>query len=265
MASHYKKAKQLMPEISGKIADFLMENQFDAKIKHDLVFKLLKDAERTQEYVDVFTSGYVIEAYALKRSPAEIEQQMLSTLDSLVSLEDKRKIVKFSCAVTTMHQHEESLNWLDMKYQYEIEIPFALESEKRTIPDEFLTIDDVADMFAAVEFLTEHGEEDRAKNILERWMGMKTPQTIFSLFAKEEKSQLDDVLKTWGKYARMFQVAPENIDYVGDEEKRSAAEFYRGWLGQAEQCYGVNEIEYTLENLSCCYVTDLEDYLQCMA
>ena len=189
---------------------------------------------------------------------------MLSTLDSLVSVEDKRKIVKFSCAVTTMHQHEESLNWLDMKYQYEIEIPFALESEKRTIPDELLTIDDVADMLAAVEFLTEHGEEDRAKSILERWMGMKTPKTIFSLFAKEEKSRLDDVLKTWGKYARMYQVAPENIDYVGEEEKRSAAEFYGGWLGQAEQCYGINEIEYTLENLSCYYVTDLEDYLQCV-
>ena len=264
LTSHYKKAKQLIPEISGKIADFLMENQFDAKIKHELVFKLLKDAERTQEYVDVFTSGYVIEAYALKRSPAEIEQQMLSTLDSLVSLEDIRKIVKFSCAVTTMHQHEESLNWLDMKYQYEIDIPFALESEKRTIPDELLTIDDVANMLAAVEFLTEHGEEDRAKSILERWMGMKTPKTIFSLFAKEEKCRLDDVLKTWGKYARMFQVAPEKIDYVGEEEKRSAAEFYRGWLGQAEQCYGINEIEYTLENLSYSYVTDLEDYLQCI-
>ena len=47
LTSHYKKAKQLIPEISGKIADFLMENQFDAKIKHELVFKLLKDAERT--------------------------------------------------------------------------------------------------------------------------------------------------------------------------------------------------------------------------
>lgn len=41
LTSHYKKAKQLIPEISGKIADFLMENQFDAKIKHELVFKLL--------------------------------------------------------------------------------------------------------------------------------------------------------------------------------------------------------------------------------
>ena len=62
----------------------------------------------------------------------------------------------------------------------------------------------------------------------------------------------------------MLVVAPEQSDYVGEEEKRSAAEFYRGWLGQAEQCYGVNEIEYTLENLSYSYVTDLEDYLQCI-
>lgn len=45
---------------------------------------------------------------------------MLSTLDCLVSLEDKRKIVKFSCAVTTMHQHEESnIDNLAAKYDAE--------------------------------------------------------------------------------------------------------------------------------------------------
>lgn len=177
----------MIPEISGKIADFLVENEFDAKIKHELVFKLLKDAGRINEYVDVFTSGYVIEAYALKRNPREIQQQMLSTLESLVSLEDKRKIVKFSCAVTTMLQHKESLNWLDMKYEYETEIPFALESERRVIPDTFLTIDDVLDMFADVKFLTEHGKQNRAKCILERWMGMRTPKTILALFEKKKR------------------------------------------------------------------------------
>lgn len=199
-----------------------------------------------------------------KNHPYDLAEKKTDHLEDLYRITNMEVLITedvVSCAVTTMHQHEESLNWLDMKYQYEIDIPFALESEKRTIPDELLTIDDVANMLAAVEFLTEHGEEDRAKSILERWMGMKTPKTIFSLFAKEEKSRLDDVLKTWGKYARMFQVAPEKIDYVGEEEKRSAAEFYRGWLGQAEQCYGINEIEYTLENLSYSYVTDLEKQL----
>lgn len=264
LASHYKKAKQLIPEISGKIADFLVENEFDAKIKHELVFKLLKDAGRINEYVDVFTSGYVIEAYALKRNPREIQQQMLSTLESLVSLEDKRKIVKFSCAVTTMLQHKESLNWLDMKYEYETEIPFALESERRVIPDTFLTIDDVLDMFADVKFLTEHGKQNRAKCILERWMGMRTPKTILALFEKKEKNQLDDIMEIWGKYARMFQVAPGNVDYVGEDEKRSAAQFYKGWLSEAENHYGIVQIKYTLKNLSCHYVTDIEDYFQCI-
>ena len=262
LASHYKKAKQLIPEISGKIADFLVENDFDAKIKHELIFKLLKDAGRENEYVDVFTSGYVIEAYALKRNPREIQQQMLSTLETLISLEDKRKIVKFSCAMTTMQQHKESLQWLDMKYQYDAEIPFALESERRVVPDTLLTIDDICLMFDEVNFLIEQGNQIRAKCMLERWMGTRTPKTIFVILEKSEKDQLDDILETWGKYARMFQVAPEKVDYVGEDEKRCAAQFYRGWLREAENHYGIEQIEYTLSNLACHYVTDMEDYFQ---
>lgn len=171
---------------------------------------------------------------------------MLSTLESLVSLEDKRKIVKFSCAVTTMLQHKEALNWLDMKYEYETEIPFALESERRVIPDTFLTIDDVLGMFADVKFLTEHGKQNRAKCILERWMGMRTLKTILALFEKKEKNQLDDIMEIWGKYARMFQVAPGNVDYVGEDEKRSAAQFYKGWLSEAENHYGIVQINHEL-------------------
>ena len=57
-----------------------------------------------------------------------------------------------------------------------------------------------------------------------------------------------------------------NIDRNGMQSMIITNDFAanRGFTEEAEQCYGVNEIEYTLENLSCCYVTDLEDYLQCI-
>lgn len=56
---------------------------------------------------------------------------MLDTLAILPRIEDKRKIVKFSCAVTSMQQHGESLRWLEREYQSDVELPFALNSEKK--------------------------------------------------------------------------------------------------------------------------------------
>ncbi|RGH67617.1 hypothetical protein DW815_02720 [Ruminococcus sp. AM33-14] len=229
LASHLKKAKQLLPEISGSISDFLMGNDFDAKIKHELVFKLLKDAKRECEYVDVFTTEYVIEAYSLKRYPGEIRQQMLSTLESLISVEDKRKIVRFSCAVTTMYQHDESLRWIDMSYRYDIDIPFAMETERKVVTDAILTIDDICNMFDEVELLVQQGNQARAKRLFERWMGMRTPKTLFELLGQKcEKDRIDDVFEIWGKYARMFQIAPQMVEYKSEGEKRSSAQFYRG-------------------------------------
>lgn len=265
LAAHYKKANQMMPEISGKIVDFLVGNDFDAIIKHEIVFKLLKDAGRENEYVDIFTSRYVIEAYCLKRDMGEIQQQMLHTLESLNGVEDKRKILKFSCAVTTMQQHDESLRWLDIKYQYDIEIPFALESERRTISDALLSIDDFSIMFGNMESLIRHGYQTRAKCLLERWMGMRSPKTLFDLLElKCEMDELNDILEIWGKYARMLQVEPEKVDYVEDKEKRAAAQFYKGWLKEAQNFNGIPQVEYTLENLTYYYKPDIEDFFQCV-
>lgn len=263
LASHLKKAKQLLSEISGSISDFLMGNDFDAKIKHELVFKLLKDAKRECEYVDVFTTEYVIEAYSLKRRPGEIRQQMLSTLESLISVEDKRKIVRFSCAVTTMYQHDESLRWIDMSYRYDIDIPFAMETERKVVTDAILTIDDICNMFDEVELLVQQGNQARAKRLFERWMGMRTPKTLFELLGQKcEKDRIDDVFEIWGKYARMFQIAPQMVEYKSEGEKRSSAQFYRGWLKEAENYKELLQIEYTLSNLSCYYKADLEDYFR---
>lgn len=263
LASHLKKAKQLIPEISGSISDFLMENDFDAKIKHELVFKLLKDAKRECEYVDVFTPQYVIEAYAIKRHPEEIHQQMMSTLESLMRVEDKRKIVRFSCAVTTMYQHDESLRWLDMQYRYDIDIPFATETERKVVTDAVLTIDNICNMFADVNLLVQQGDQTRAKRLFERWMGIRTPKTLFELLEQKcEKDRIDIVFEIWGKYARMFQIEPETVEYESKGEKISLAQFYKGWLKEAENYKELTQIAYTLKNLSCYYKEDLDDYFR---
>lgn len=143
-----------------------------------------------------------------------------------------------------------------------MEIPFALECERKVVPDMFLTIDDIRSMFANLEFLLQHGKQIRAKRMLERWMGVRTPKTLFVLLEKCELDDLYDVLEIWGKYARMFQEVPEKDEYVSEEEKNGIAHFCKGWLKEAENYYEADQIGYTLKNLSCHYVTDKEDYIR---
>lgn len=84
---------------------------------------------------------------------------------------------------------------------------------------------------------------------------MRTPKTLFELLGQKcEKDRIDDAFEIWGKYARMFQIAPQMVEYESEGEKRSSAQFYRGWLKEAENYKELLQIEYTLSNLSCIVV-----------
>lgn len=266
LIQHYKKARGLAGTISGKIADFLLNSKFDIKIKHEMIFKLLKDAKRTNEYVNVFTCQYVVEGFHLKRKLEEIQQQMKQTLDCLTQVEDKRKIIKFSCAVTTMQQYKQSLQWHDKEYEYEEEVPFALISEKRTIPDALLNLDVITQMFEDLRCLVSNGEENRAKSLLERWMGTKSPESLYNLVSEgssiEGNECLDDIFTTWGKYARRLEVIPCNSEIDNEDVGKARALFCKGWLDEAKGYVGKDQLNITLKPLGRLYVQDLEEYYE---
>lgn len=262
LTAHYKKANQLLPVISGKIAEFLMRRDFDKKIKQEIIFKLLKDAGKEEKYVDVFTCEYVMDAYLLKRNPLDIYQQMQDTLDVLPKIEDKKKIIKFSCAVTTMWKHDESLQWIDTEYQYDFELPFALESERKHIVEDLLTLNDFRMMFDDINMLIQKNEHTRAKLIFERWMNKRTIDTLVTYNQEDEKNDLiNNLLEIWGKYARMFKITLEKVEYKEVLSKKMAC-FYKGWLNESVNHIGNDELKYTLDNTSCYFATDIEDFIQ---
>lgn len=263
LTAHYKKAKQLLTTISGKIANYLMNEDFDEKVKHEVIFKLLKEARQEEKYVDVFTCKYVMKAYLLKRDLRELRQQMLDTLAILPRIEDKRKIVKFSCAVTTMQQHGESLRWLDREYQSDIELPFALDSEKKPVVEGFFSVDDFKEIFSNIDILILKNEIDRAKHIFLRWMDKRIPGDIISCMGKNnDEDAIKELLETWGKYARKFRIAPEKKYYEEISAKNADAYFYSGWLKEAVNYSGKEQLKYTLENGSYYFNADIEDFLQ---
>lgn len=262
LSAHYKKANQLLPVISGKIAEFLMNRDSDKKIKHEIIFKLLKDAIKEEKYVDVFTCEYVMDAYLLKRNPLEVYQQMQDTLDVLPRIEDKKKIIKFSCAVTTMWKHDESLQWLATEYQYDFELPFALESERKPIIDNLITLSDFSVMFSDINMLIQKNEHTRAKHIFERWMCKRTIDNLVTYDQFDENhDRINSLLEIWGKYARMFRITPEEVHYKEELGEKIAC-FYKGWLKESLNYTGNDQLEYTLENVICHFKTDIEEFFQ---
>ena len=265
LATHYKKGQKLVPIISGKIADFLLKDHFDGKIKHEIVFQLLKDSNREKEYVDVFTCQYVREAIVLKRSFAELKLQMEKTLESLIYIEDRKKIINFSCAVSTIVQYKWSLDCSNRQYKCDIKIPLALESEKKTVPEVMFTIEQIKTIFSDIDLLVNNGEIDRAKHILERWLNNKSPEIFNKFVEKQEYAQNElyyRILRTWGKYARKLHVSCRKDKDINENEQEIFAQFSKGWLKEAKNYQGIDQIEYTLRNISCCYKQDLEEYFQ---
>lgn len=263
LTAHYKKAKHLLPTISGKIANYLICKDFDEKVKHEVIFKLLKEAKQEEKYIDIFNCEYVMKAYLLKRDLREIRQQMLDTLKILPQIRDKRKIVKFSCAVTTMQQHGESLHWLDKEYQSDIELSFALDSEKKPVVESLISIDDFKEIFSDIDALVSKNETTRAKYIFSRWMDKRVPGEMFSsMVQNNEEDAINELLEIWGKYSRKFRIAPEKKYYKEKSEENATAYFYRGWLKEAVNYSGKEQLKYTLENVSYYFNVDIEDFLQ---
>jgi len=214
--------------------------------------------------VDIFTVHYVLEALKLKRSPYELNQQMLATLDSIGELDDKRNLVKTCCAIMTMQQHRESLNWLTQNYDYEQELPFALPSELKTVPDIFLTVEVLNDMLGDVAVLVNCNELARAKNILTRWLGEKSPQSLCAMFRGTEigGEVYKEILTVWGKYARKLMVPPKSTQYIENDEKYASAMFFEGWLKESEFHTGPIELEYTTAFLQVYYKKDCEQFFR---
>ena len=94
-------------------------------------------------------------------------------------------------------------------------------------------------------------------------MDKKIPGKVFKDMAQNnEENTINELLEIWGTYARKFRIAPVEECYEDKSEKNAAAYFYRGWLKEAVNYLGKNQLKYTLENISYYFKPDIEDFLQ---
>lgn len=247
---YLRKDKDDYAEVSGKLADYYLYKSDDIKQKHEIIFKLLNYANRKNEYIDVFTESYIIEAVKLKRSMDEIINQMEATIQSLSLLNDFEKLIDLSCSISTIYQYKQSLQWLDIIHESEVELPLVLESEKRVINKSLFTIESLQNMFNDVWNLISFKEYLRAESIINRWFEGVYPEDLAKILLlnnqevnisdEELHDDVGGILETWGEVSRHLDFTFDNLPEVNNEnDGKYRAYFSKGWL--AESCHFISE------------------------
>ncbi len=272
LEKYLRKNNSNFASVSSSIADFFMNENEDPIIRHELVFSLLKYANREESYVDIFTKTYVIEALNIGRPMEEIIDQLELTLLSIRNLDNYEKVIDFSCAVSTLYQFLQSSQWIDRQYQPVIDLPLVLYSEKKIVNKTFLTLEELERMLKDVSLLRDFEEEERADYVLEKWLGNLTPVQLLEILLENNEFILDDgmlndkirhLLKKWGKLCRYTGIKfnIENLSYNSEYEGHAVATFHSGWLKEGELYKSDEGVEETLSFRGSYYKNDFESFV----
>lgn len=272
---YLKKQLTTFVEVAGKIADYYINKSTDAVSRHELVFRLLKYANRTKEYIQVFTKEYVTEALIMSRPIEELLEQLEETLKSAVDIDDYKFTVNLSCAISTLNQFMQSLQWADRVYRPNIAIPDVLNSEKKVVHRSLLTLEALVDMFADVQLLIENDEIERAWYILEKWLSKLTPEEVINILienhqlSEEVKTNglsegLKNILEKWGKFCQYTGINYEievDTENLAEIEKKARAFFTKGWLEEGQNFTESADVIQTVNAISIYFPDDLETFI----
>lgn len=271
LGKYLRKEPGILSEVSGRLADFLLSGSCDIKTKHELAFDFLQNANREKEFIDIFNRQYVTEALSMKRPMSEIITQLEATLNSLDQISDYSKVLSLSCAVATLHQFNQSLQWMDQQYSGEIDVPMAMFSERKVIQREFLTANILYNMLCDTMFLIRHGEISRAESNIRRWLGTLDPGAVAELLytnsaskdnADDFETEISSMMELWGRVSQHTGIFFSRIDHAESSEiiKRAYANHAKGWLNEGNNFLTPRRIKNTLGQLGIYYRKDLHAY-----
>ncbi|EGD45740.1 hypothetical protein Cpap_0068 [Ruminiclostridium papyrosolvens DSM 2782] len=272
LGKYLRKEPGILSEVSGRLADFLLSGPCDIKTKHELTFDFLQNAHREKEFIDIFNRQYVTEALGIKRPMGEIVAQLEATLNSLNQISDYSKVLSLSCAVATLHQFNQSLQWMDQQYSGEIEVPAALFSERKVVQREFLTANILYSMLGNTMFLILYGEISRAESNIRRWLGTLDPGAVAELLytncgskatADDFEKEMSRMMELWGRVSQYTGILFSSIDHTDSSEiiKRAYADYAKGWLDEGTNFLTPERIKNTLGQLGIHYRKDIHGYL----
>lgn len=146
-------------QICSALADYVFREQSEAVERHAIGYKLLKSAERCNDIVKFYTVDFVMEAIALERSMREIIEQLDDCLEFIYNNDaDFCDLVTFSCALETINQYLQSLQWSDTQHHEKRELPAILSCEYGDVSD--FNLLKLGSVISQIDWLADEGKFD---------------------------------------------------------------------------------------------------------
>ncbi len=260
-----------------RLSTYLFEESDDIELKHEMAFNLLVLGCAEDQALKRYTIDYVTEAIQENRPMIEIEQQMEMTLRSMNYSNNFEDLLSFSCAINTLNQYTQSLEWLDKKHIGIVNLPLVLPCEKKVLGKRLFTKPALKDMLGQAKRLINANEITRGQKILDYWLGNLTPYSLVELLTSNEDVELDIsyvhnddvvyILKTWGAICCASKSIFGNLDSNNDADvyKYSFALWSSGWLNEAQNRQPNDCIKFITENGFPCLVADIEKcFIDCL-
>lgn len=221
------------------LADYVFNEKSEGVERHVTGFKFIKSAERFIDMLKLFSVDFVMEAIALERPMHEIIEQLNDCLSFIRNNDiEFRVLTAFGCALETINQYQQSLQWTDGHHLEKREMPEILSCEYGDICDYNSNKIDL--VLSQINWLIDEGKTDRATIALENWLGDYSPYTLSEKLNNIEEKDISDwieehneLLKKWGgiKYKLGLPI------YSGDGEEEphnlAIAFFNSGWIRKA--------------------------------
>jgi hypothetical protein len=250
-----------------EIAEFLFSSKGNVNVRHELGFELLKNAKRQDLFLRYFTSEYVLDSIYTKRPLQEITDQLEDTIPQFSYSAGFTQQLSFECAVETLSQYQQSLQWQDTQHESDCKLPDILPCEKRVLNQALFSPSEISQMFEQVSWLADEGEICRAKDVIGRWLGELTPFTLVSKLAENARRKLDHdyvikdnikaLIEEWGDIS--YRMNLTSFKSNGNElNKQIIAYWSKGWLKSAQRYYSPDFLRKWREKRTIAFGADIE-------
>ncbi len=158
--------------VASQLADHLVRPESDRLAAHRQVFDLLEMSGRSGEAAKHFTVDWVFEAATLGIDNDRLMREAELAIRSLPLHRDWSKVVSVACATQTLERLRELREYSESTIPIaDKELPpfFPTEARVRSVR-QWSTSDLHAVVSDAIE-LADHGQNDRARSLLDRWFG----------------------------------------------------------------------------------------------
>lgn len=230
-----------------KLATYLLDSSSDIDARHELGFQLLKSAAHKELYSRYFTTEYILEAICHKRPLNEIYSQLEDVICQLDKCKDIYEIANIACAVVTLKQYQQSLQYHERIHIENKCLPIILPCEKRVLKKQLFEARSLRAVLEEVWWLIEENRIDRAALVLRRWLGKNSPYSLVKQLAQNDKQIFDaeyisndkitGLLQEWGKVAYWIECPNWVMEEPEDENCKCIYAYWgRGWLDAAKDC-----------------------------